>query len=119
LQVAVPDRGDHTTFHLLYCCQTEQDFLLKTELDALAGLTGAAGGLQITYILSSPVAAWPIEHIGRIDQDKVLAWGGAHLEAAKKQAGVVGLVCGPDGFCTAATDILGGAGISPQSIHVF
>jgi hypothetical protein len=85
----------------------------------LAGLTGGGGGLQITYILSSPVAAWPIEHIGRIDQEKVLAWGGSHLEAAKTQSGVVGLVCGPDGFCTATTDILGSAGISSESIHVF
>lgn len=84
---------DHTQVSLVFANNTEEDILLKAELDALAK---KYKNLKITYILSQPSASWKGE-TGFVSQELI-----KRTMPAPSEDNYI-LVCGPPGFMEAVS----------------
>ena len=109
--------GDTTTFTLLFQNRTEDDILMREELDKLAAKYSKR--FTVIYFLSNPSNASygngtkANEKRGYINADAMKA----HLSTDVCQ--FVG-VCGPGGFTESMTKLLGEAGHSgEEKVHVF
>ncbi|RSL74521.1 NADH-cytochrome b5 reductase 1 [Fusarium floridanum] len=76
--------GDRTKVDLLFANVTEQDILLKDELDSLA----QDAGIRIRYVLDKPPQGWK-EGVGYITADMITKW----LPAPAPDVKI--LLCGP------------------------
>ncbi|RKK75265.1 hypothetical protein BFJ69_g7855 [Fusarium oxysporum] len=108
---------DKTAISLVFAANTDQELVLKDELDKLQ--SEFASRLTITYIVSHPAVKSPFEK-GRVTRellDKVAPW-------PKDQNGKV-FVCGPPAMEAALigtkgkTGILGELGYGKDQIHKF
>ena len=105
--------GDTTTFSLYFQNRSEEDILMRAELDALVAASN--GRLQVTYFLSNPTTkgwgAKPNERKGYINKE-------AMALLRPEYAQFVG-VCGPGGFCDAAKKLLTECGHTDESVHIW
>lgn len=114
---------------LVYCNRSEEDIILRSDLEQLA--TGFGGRFRLHLVLSQPGAEdWgaPVEsetmggeldrsgmsHRGRVDAAIV---GQVMSELAPEN--VLALTCGPDGFNEAVAGLLAGVGVPSRGIHTF
>lgn len=107
--------GDVTSFVLLFQNRTEEDILLRDELDEYA--KKHSDRLNIQYFLSNPsTKEWGSiktnEHRGYIDKSKIQTY----LEPNKCQ--MIG-VCGPSGFNNSIQQLLYSAGHSEESVYIW
>lgn len=79
---------DSTKLALVYCNRTEDDILLRKELD---GLQASRPNFKVWFTLTKPPEGWT-EGTGRVDANALEK----HLELgeAGKRGGVMALVCG-------------------------
>lgn len=110
-------KGDTTTFTLLFQNRTEQDILLREELDKLASEHSAR--FKVVYFLSNPgndtwgKSANTNDRRGYIDSTAMQSFLRPEI------CQFVG-VCGPAGFTESMTKLLDGVGHSGESsVHVF
>jgi NAD(P)H-flavin reductase len=98
LHAIASDPDDTTEASLLYCCKTEDDLLLKEELDAL--VVQAAGRVKVAYVLSQAKdeAAWKLKHghIGMVERGIIEA----HIPPPG--TGTFITLCGPTPMVTQA-----------------
>lgn len=109
--------GDTTTFTLLFQNRTEEDILLRAELDKLAADHSAR--FKVVYFLSNPGNdSWgksgsTHDRRGYVDSTAMKSFLGPEI------CQFVG-VCGPAGFTESMTKLLAGIGHSGESaVHVF
>ncbi|KAL0481719.1 cytochrome-b5 reductase [Acrasis kona] len=96
--------ADTTNIKLLFANRSEDDILLKKELDQMSG-----NRLSVLYLLSQPIN--PVyEHAGRINENLFKN----HVEANSMV-----MICGPDGFCDLSREILNKMNHDQKLIHVF
>lgn len=55
LQAIFDDKNDHTEVHMLYANRTEEDILMREELDKMAA---ERGNIHIHYLLTQPSEGW-------------------------------------------------------------
>lgn len=79
---------DHTIVHLVFANNTEEDILLKDQLDELAK---KHSNFKVTYILSKPSSAWK-GHKGFVTGELL------DVTLPKPSSDVSIFVCGPPGF---------------------
>ena len=99
---------------LLFCCRSEGDIWMRSELDAL---TTTHAGSSVIYQLTQPVdRSWP--HQGRLNERalrEVFAEWGVDGDSAALYC-----VCGSDSFSAAVKRLLQDVcGVKEASIHVF
>jgi cytochrome-b5 reductase len=96
---------DETRIKLLFANRTEADILMKDTLDSMIG-----DRFSVTYLLSKPNNN--AHKTGRITKDLIQAhaYPGSHAMM---------LICGPDGFCDLANDVLRNIGHEKTLMHTF
>ena len=109
--------GDTTNFTLLFQNRTEDDILLRTELDKLVRLHN--NRFSVIYFLSNPGSesygngSNPCERRGYINNDAVTTF------LRPEVCQYIG-VCGPGGFTESMTKLLADVGHRvEESVHVF
>ena len=109
--------GDTTKFTLLFQNRTEDDILLRDELDNLVKLHGTR--FSVIYFLSNPTSekygngSNPCERRGYINNDAMMTFLCTDI------CQFVG-VCGPGGFTESMTKLLSDIGHQgDDSVHVF
>jgi len=93
IRAVLEDPHDPVLLSLVYANRTEGDILLRKEIDALAAAHPAR--IKVLYVLSKPPAKWSGEsgHVSaELIADNCFLGG----------PGVLGLVCGPQGFVDGA-----------------
>lgn len=101
IRAAMEDPEDRTSISLLYANNTEEDILLRKELDAFAKQHPEK--FKVHYVLSSPSDTWPGSK-GFVTVDLIKE----HLHAAAEEAKV--LLCGPPPMINAMKKGLVGLG---------
>jgi NAD(P)H-flavin reductase len=96
---------DETEIKLLFANRTEDDILLKKELDMFI-----SEKISVTYLLSKPKSH--VEHVGHINERLISDYSYMGPDSMM-------LICGPDGFCNLAAQILRDMGHSKTLIHIF
>jgi cytochrome-b5 reductase len=97
LHYALDNPADKTKFNLVFANITEDDILLKKDLDGLQ--SKHKDRLQITYTVEKPSSAWKGEK-GRVTKDML-----RRVKFPSHKENVMILVCGPDGM---VSDVAGG-----------
>lgn len=114
-----PDSSRGRSFVLLCCNRSQQDTLLSDELQEMQN----QGIVKVTHCLSQPSGVpWPEDQSGRLtkcmlNKHLLSAWGQAWSEIQWTRTLI--LVCGPDGFCRHATNLLLELDIPDSSVLVF
>lgn len=103
------DVNDTSKMYLLYANRTEEDILLKTELEKFK----ENKRLNISYLLSQPLKKSSGDFIGRVDEDMIFK--SMDLSTEK----TFFLICGPDGFCESVVKILKGLAYKNTDYHIF
>jgi cytochrome-b5 reductase len=93
IQEILKNPADHTSVHLVFANDKEEDILLKATLDTLAA---KHKNFKVTYVLAKPSAAWK-GHKGYVGADLL------HATMPKPSADSLVLVCGPPGFMEAVS----------------
>jgi len=93
LNKIVEDPADKTRVSLVFCNTTEDDILLKEQLDAL---TAKNKNISVTYVVDNPKGKWQGEK-GLISEDLV------KKKMPKPGPDSLVLVCGPPGFMVAVS----------------
>ncbi|CAO3658721.1 unnamed protein product [Umbelopsis ramanniana] len=94
LRKILSNSEDKTKVKLLYCNRTENDILLREELENMAAKNPER--LQITYCLSQPPPNWEQES-GRVSLDMV------KMHMPEPNANIKIFVCGPDKMVSTVT----------------
>lgn len=102
------NENDLTKMHLLFANKTEDDILLRKELEKYK----ESKKLSLSYVLSKPKKDFS-GFVGHIDEDKIFK--AMDLSTEK----TFFLICGPDGFCQNAVKILKGLAYKPSDYHIF
>ena len=89
----VNNADDHTEISLVFANNTEEDILLKSELDALVK---KHRNLKITYVVAQPSGTWKGEK-GFVSQELI-----KHTMPEPSEDNYI-LVCGPPGFMEAVS----------------
>jgi cytochrome-b5 reductase len=84
---------DRTEIRLVYGCRSEEDIILRDELDALAA---AYPNFKVVYTLSKPSAAWR-GRTGHVSKELLASV----LPPPQEKAATKVLVCGPPAFMAA------------------
>lgn len=94
IRAVCEDERDDTTISLLYANRTEEDILLRAELDAFACRYPAK--FRVHYVLDRPPAGWSFSS-GYVTREMIAQ----HLPAAGPDTKI--LLCGPPGMIQATT----------------
>jgi NAD(P)H-flavin reductase len=105
IREVVKNVEDGTKIKLLFANRTEEDILLKSELDSMVG-----DNLEIHYLLSQPKTE--VYTKGRINQDLIKEFAYANSDSMM-------LLCGPDAFCDLAKEILQVMNHPKSLVHTF
>ena len=111
LVAAVENIEDETVMEVMYSNRTEEDILLRSELDEL--VSKSCGRLKIHYILSSPSQTGWSHLSGRVTVDIVRD----HLAAPDDDT--LALLCGPPGFEETCVSALLECGYSSERVLRF
>nr|ALP32221.1 cytochrome b5 reductase [Phaffia rhodozyma] len=94
IRAALKDETDKTTISLIYANVTEEDILLKKELDELAA--NSQGRFTVYYVLNNPPPGWT-GGVGFITKEQIDQRLGKALEDESSKV----LLCGPPPMLTA------------------
>lgn len=106
--------SDETRLNLVYLNRTEEDILLRKELD---GLQAARPNFRVWHALTRPPAEGWTGATGRVDANMLEKHLG--LGESGKRGGVVALVCGRPGMVEAVRGMLNGLEIPDERILAF
>ena len=110
-QAILKDKEDSTRVRLVFANQTEEDILLRPELDAFA----QDPRLEIHYVLSRPSnpASWTCGSTGRVCQEMLRK----HLFPPGPDS--LALMCGPPGMQDASMAHLAEWGYDKKGVIIF
>ena len=106
--MAVAGNATDRTLALVYANHTEEDILLRRQLDLLA----QSGRARVTHVLSRPSDTWQGAS-GHITAELLAA------SLPAPGADVQALICGPPSFVTVALRLLREMGYTDSNIFVF
>ncbi|PNH11879.1 NADH-cytochrome b5 reductase 1 [Tetrabaena socialis] len=110
LSAVLKNPADVTQLTLLFGNLTEEDILLRKELDSLVAMHG--NRLRVHHVLNTPPAEWE-GGVGFITKEMLAE----HLPAPGPD--VMVLRCGPNPMCVAMKEHLGGLGFSEEAQFQF
>lgn len=97
ISAVLRDASDTTGLHLLYANRTEEDILLRPELDAL--IESHPNRLHLQHVISQPLGQEPLAvGLGKGVVGRVTAGMIQSLFPHGSSPGVFALLCGPEGF---------------------